>query len=134
VLSRISAVPITDLVLHLEIALAQDGLCVRRGCSHAQGPDVAWCSGTRRLISTAASFSLHALARQSLTVRSLPKADLERKRIRLVRKCCAGRPRPPARTSANVKGYQMPAAESRRSTKTPQWIIAVEPAGYSGRR
>jgi len=33
-----------------------------------------------------------------------------------------------------VKGYQMPAAESRRSTKTPQWIIAVEPAGYSGRR
>jgi hypothetical protein len=34
----------------------------------------------------------------------------------------------------NVKGYQMPAAESRRSTKTPHWIIAVEPAGYSGRR
>ena len=33
-----------------------------------------------------------------------------------------------------VKGYQMPAAESRRSTKTPRWRIAVEPAGYSGRR
>ena len=36
--------------------------------------------------------------------------------------------------SASVKGYQMPAAESRRSTKTPNWIIAVEPGGYSGRR
>ena len=36
--------------------------------------------------------------------------------------------------TACVKGYQMPAAESSRSTKTPHWIIAVEPADYSGRR
>jgi hypothetical protein len=36
--------------------------------------------------------------------------------------------------SAVVKSYQMPAADSRRSTKTSQWRIAVEPAGYSGRR
>jgi hypothetical protein len=38
------------------------------------------------------------------------------------------------RLAAYVKGYQMPAAESRRSTKTPHWTIAVEPAGYSDRR
>jgi hypothetical protein len=45
-----------------------------------------------------------------------------------------GRASPGLFHSAIVKGYQMPAAESRRSTKTPNWIIAVEPGGYSGRR